>query len=119
MAKETTAAPKAPAAPKPAAKAQPKPHVAGLIYMLPKEFYVDLQDGHYAKLTLGLEVSKKDPESIAAPAGETNATSPKGYGVMPEEGVVRDIVTADLTGLTKADLLSSSKRKSIKAKLAK
>ncbi len=104
---------------KPAGKPAPKPHVNSLIYMLPKEFYVDLQDGHYAKLSLGLEIAKKDPESIAAPTGETNATSPKGYGVMPEEGVVRDVVTADLTGLTKADFLNATKRRALKAELAK
>ena len=85
-----------------AAREQPRLHAAR------RTSYVDLQDGHYAKLSLGLEIAKKDPESMPPHTGETNATSPKGYGVMPEEGVVRDVVTADLTGLTKADFLNAT-----------
>ena len=101
------------------AKPAPKPHVNSLVYMLPKDFTIYLAGGRYVKLGLGLEVSKKDPESLTPKTGESAATTPKGYGVMPEEALVREVVTEDLTGLDDQQFLDSSSRNALKAKLTK
>jgi flagellar basal body-associated protein FliL len=101
------------------AKPAPKPHVDSLVYVLPKDFIVYLKHGRYARVSIGLEISKKHPESLTPNTGESAATTPKGYGVMPEEAVVREVVTGDLTGLSPAEFLGSAERKALKARLAK
>ena len=79
---------------KPAAVAKPK--VAGEVYVLPKDFLLNLTDGKFAKLGVGLVF---DEGFLAAPAGaaEGAAAPPTGYGVLPQEAVVRDIVTDVVT----------------------
>src|SRR3954465_5362386 len=92
------------------AKPAPKPHVDSLVYMLPKDFVVYLDGGGYAKGTGGLGINKKHPGPLTPNEGESAATTPKGYGAMPEEGFVRDVITNDLTGLKAVDLLDGDHR---------
>jgi len=98
-------------------KPAPKPKVDGLVYMLPKAFVVDLKGGRYAKVGVGLEVSRKHPESLTPNTGESSITTPEGYGVMPEEAFVREVVTSDLTGLPADDLLVADRREALKARI--
>ena len=77
--------------------AVPKPKVEGEVYVLPKDFLVNLTDGKFAKLGVGLVF---DQGFTAAPAGGGRgaaAAPPEGYGVLPQEAVVRDIVTDMVT----------------------
>ena len=77
---------------KPKEKA-PKPKVAGEIYVLPKEFLVNLADDRFAKLQVALVV-----EHLPVAAGGHGApTPPEGYGAEPQEAVIRDIITNELT----------------------
>jgi flagellar FliL protein len=101
---------------KPAAAAKPK--VAGEVYVLPKDFLVNLSDGKFAKLGVGLVF---DEGYSAAPAGggEAAAAPPEGYGALPQEAVVRDIVTDVVTDKSAADLTSSKGRDEIKALILK
>ena len=101
---------------KPAAVAKPK--VEGEVYVLPKDFLVNLTDGKFAKLGVGLVF---DEGFTAAPAkgGEEGAAPPEGYGVLTQEPVVRDIVTDVVTDSTAAELTSRKGREEIKAKILK
>ena len=84
---------------KPAAKAEePKPKVHGTVYMLQKEFLVNLHEGRFAKLQVGLILAHDDTSTVAAGGGHGAApTPPEGYGAMSQEGVVRDVITDVLT----------------------
>jgi flagellar FliL protein len=101
---------------KPAAAAKPK--VAGEVYVLPKDFLVNLSDGKFAKLGVGLVF---DEGYTAAPAGggEAAAEPPEGYGALPQEAVVRDIVTDVVTDKSSDDLTSRKGRDEIKALILK
>jgi Flagellar basal body-associated protein FliL len=103
---------------KPPRKPAPKPHVDSLVYMLPKEFIVYLHGGRYAKVTVGLEINRKHPDALTPNAGESAATTPKGYGAMPQEAFVRDVISSDLAGLRTTDLLDGRRRAALKRRLA-
>jgi flagellar FliL protein len=104
---------------KPAAtSAKPKPHVEGQIYMLQKEFLVNLADGRFAKMQIGLVIKEGDKSTEAA-GGEGAPTPPEGYGTMSQEGVVRDAITDVLTNATDNDLIDAKKREALKEKVLK
>ncbi len=90
--------------------AEPKVH--GEVYVLPKEFLVNLADGRYAKLSVALVV---EAGASAAHAGGHGApTPPEGYGTEPQEAVVRDIITNELTDASDRDLIGQEGREKIK-----
>ena len=102
---------------KPAAVAKPK--VEGEVYVLPKDFLVNLSDGKFAKLGVGLVF---DEGFVAAPAAggeEGGAAPPTGYGVLAQEAVVRDIVTDVVTDESARDLTSKKGREEIKKEILK
>src|SRR5215211_2317911 len=76
--------------------AEAKPKVDGTVYILEKEFLVNLRDGRFAKLTAAL-VLAHDDTSTAPAGGHSAASPPEGYGAMSQEAVVRAIITDDLT----------------------
>jgi flagellar basal body-associated protein FliL len=100
------------------AKAEPKPHVEGSVYMLQKEFLINLADGRFAKMQIGLVLAHDDVSTVAA-GGDHAATPPEGYGAMAQEGIVRDLITAELTDATDKDLISESGREKLKEKILK
>jgi flagellar basal body-associated protein FliL len=101
------------AKPKPAEK----PKVQGEVYVLPKDFLVNLSDGKFAKLGIGLVF---DEGFKAAPAAaEAGAAPPDGYGALTQEPVVRDIVTDVVTDQSSAELTSRKGREQIKEKILK
>ena len=67
--------------------AKPKPHVNGTVYVLDEPVVVDLAGGGYATVTVGLQVA----------SGTETAEA--------QTGVVREIVTNDLTDVERAELL--------------
>src|SRR4051794_13179045 len=87
--------------------------VDGVVYVLPKEFVVNLKDERYAKFTVALVL----PELPAAAEGEAAAAPPEGFGLLAEEPLVRDIITDELTGDSAKDLISASGRRGIKKRL--
>ena len=60
--------------------AKPKPHVQGSVYMLQKEFLINLADGRFAKMQIGLVLAHDDTSTVAAGGHETRprprATAP-------------------------------------------
>ena len=100
------------------AKAEPKPHVEGTVYMLQKEFLVNLADGRFAKMQIGLVLAHDDTSTVAAGGHETS-TPPEGYGAMGQEGIVRDLITGVLTDATDKDLIGEHGREELKKEILK
>jgi flagellar FliL protein len=94
------------AKPKAAAK---KPNVEGTLYVLQKEFLVNLADSRYAKVSAALVLNPKD-HSTAAAGGHGAPTPPEGYGAMSQEAIIRAIITDELTGLPADELEQAKKR---------
>jgi flagellar basal body-associated protein FliL len=97
---------------KPAATAKPK--VDGEVYVMPKDFLINLADGRFAKVDVGFVFR---PGYAAAPAGGGEAAAarpPEGYGALSQEAVVRDIVTDTITGRTAQSLTSRKGRDELK-----
>lgn len=86
-----------------AAPAESNAKVDGEVYVLPKEFVLNLAGGRYAKLTVALVLAPGEA------AGET-AAAPEGFGPLEQEPLVRQIVTDTLTGASAAALTSPGGR---------
>jgi flagellar basal body-associated protein FliL len=95
-------------------KPAPKPKVSGEVYVLPKEFLINLADGQYAKVQVGLVI-----EAAEKAAAEGEAVPPEGYGSEPQEAVIRDLITDELTDATDADLIERHGREELKRKIKK
>jgi flagellar basal body-associated protein FliL len=100
-------------------KKEAKPKVEGTVYVLGKEFLVNLADGRFAKLTVALVLDPHDTSSEAAGHGEGAPKPPEGFGTMAQEAVVRDIITDDLTDAKDQDLISRKGRESMKKDILK
>lgn len=97
------------------AKAEP-PKIAGEVYVLPSEFLLNLADGKYAKLKVAM-VMKPGAETAAAGGHEGGASAPEGYGTLPQEAVVRDIITNAVTEVGGQELTSSKGRDKLKKEI--
>lgn len=101
-----------------AAAAKPKVH--GQVYVLPKQFLVNLHGGRVAQLTVGLIVEHGDTSTAPpADAGHGAAKPPEGWGLMPQEAVVRDVITDELTGRRDSELIEAEGREKVKKAIAK
>jgi len=100
---------------KPKEKA-PEPKVHGEVYVLPKEFLVNLADGRFAKLQVALVV-----EPAAGGGGHGGGhgapVPPEGYGSEPQEAIVRDLITDELTNAADHELIQRVGRDRIKKKI--
>ena len=99
--------------------AKPKTKVHGDVYVLGKDFLVNLDSGGFAKLGVAIVVDV----GAAAPA-ETGGHGappkpPEGFGPLAQEALVRDIVTDVLTGVAGRSLTSRRGREKLKAKIVK
>jgi flagellar protein FliL len=91
-----------------------KQKVPGTIYLMPQPFLVNLAEGHYAKLAVALELAPGQSDGASA-AG--SSSSGEGAGTLPEEPLVREIVTDAVTGLSGGTLTSSQGRTSVKHRI--
>ena len=99
------------------AEKKPEPKVHGVVYVLPKEFLVNLADSRYAKLTVALVLPHGEP-TAAAEGGHASAP-PEGWGTLPQEAVIRGLVTDTLTGTQAGRLIDPVGRERLKARLLK
>jgi flagellar basal body-associated protein FliL len=99
---------------KPAEKA-PEPKVHGAVYVLPKEFLVNLADGRFAKLQVALVVEAA--EAAGGQGGHGAAVPPEGYGSEPQEAIVRDLITDELTNASDHELIQRDGRTKIKKRI--
>jgi flagellar FliL protein len=100
------------------AEEKAKPKVEGTVYMLQKEFLINLADGRFAKMQIGLVLAHDDTSTEAA-GGHEASSPPEGYGAMTQEGVVRDVITGVLTDAKDADLIEESGREHLKDEILK
>jgi flagellar FliL protein len=100
---------------KPAAQAKPK--VDGEVYVLPRDFLINLSDGRFVKLNVALVL---DHGAIAPVGGHAAAAAPPdGFGPLPQEAVVRDIVTNTLMDVPGAKLIGRKGRLQLKRRILK
>ncbi len=92
-----------------------KPKLAGEIYILPKQFMCNLQDGHYATLTVALELAPGQSDGATAESGGT--TTGATVGTLPEEAVIRAIITNLITNDTSNELVTDSGRTSLETQI--
>jgi flagellar basal body-associated protein FliL len=94
-----------------------KHKVEGAVYVLPKEFTVNLADGHFAKLNVALVL----PEEALAEGGHGGAaaTPPEGYGTLEQEAAVRAMITDTITDSETIDLTNRKKRKKLREEVLK
>ena len=97
---------------KPAKTAKPK--IDGTVYVLPKEFLLNVADGKYAKLSVALVLNKAQ----VVPA-DTGGSSDSGYGALQQEPAVRDVITNVLTDAPSTELVDRSGREKLKAEVLK
>jgi len=95
----------------------PKPKVDGEVYVLPRDFLVNTSDGKFVKLDVALVLK---PGQLPAAGGEAaGAAPPEGYGALPQEAVVRDIVTNTLTDVPGAKVIHRKGRLQLKRRILK
>ena len=97
--------------PKPAVA---KPKIDGEIYVLPKGFTLNLTDGRYATMTIGLILAPGQSDGATA---EGATTTPSGLGTLPEEAVIRDIITNDVTDKTSKALITQGGRNALRTEI--
>ena len=90
------------------------PKVHGQVYVLPKEFLLNLQGNHFVKLNVGLVLADG-----SVPAKAEGAPPPDGFGLLPQEAVVRDVITDTITDTSANQLVSRKGRNALKARILK
>ncbi|MBV9803261.1 MAG: flagellar basal body-associated FliL family protein [Solirubrobacterales bacterium] len=92
-----------------------KPKLAGEIYIMPKQFMCNLQDGHYATLTVALELAPG--QSDGATAADAGTSTGSTVGTLPEEAVIRAIITNLITNQTSNTLVTDSGRNNLESEI--
>jgi|HigsolmetaAR201D_1030396.scaffolds.fasta_scaffold37383_2 flagellar FliL protein len=90
--------------------------IDGTVYVLPKEFLLNLRDGRYAKLNVALVLDRSQPTE-ADTGGHGTSKPPEGFGTLEQEAVIRDIVTDVVTNADGDQLISASGRAAIKQEI--
>ena len=98
--------------------AKPKPviktKVSGTIYQLPQSFLLNLNEGHYAKLSVALDLAPGQGDGGSAGGSGSSSSSSETTGTLPEEAIVREIVINAVAGQSGSTLVSASGRAAIK-----
>ena len=89
--------------------------IHGQVYVLPKEFLLNLAGNHFVKLNVGLVLA--DGQVPSSSSG--GAPPPDGFGPLPQEAVVRDVITDTITDSRADQLVSRKGRNGLKAKILK
>jgi flagellar basal body-associated protein FliL len=92
-----------------------KDKIKGTIYVLPAPFLLNLTDGRFAKLTVALELAPG--QSDGATAASTAASGENTVGTLPEEPLVREIVTNAITNQNGETLVTNAGRTAIKRRI--
>jgi len=93
---------------------KPKPvvkmKVKGIIYAMPQSFLVNLSDGRYAKLAVALQLAPGQSDGATPGAG---SSSGEAAGTLPEEPLIREIVTNAVTNQNGEMLISARGRRAV------
>jgi len=98
-------------------KPVPKEKVKGTIYLMPKEFLLNLRDGRYAKVAIALDLAPGQSDGASA-EGSSSGSGESAVGTLPEEPMVREIVTDVITGQNGSSLETGSARRAIQKEIA-
>jgi flagellar basal body-associated protein FliL len=88
-----------------------KQKVAGTIYVMPQPFLLNLSQGRFAKLSVALQLAPGQSDGATAGASSSSENT---AGTLPEEPLVREIVTNAVTGQSGEALISGHGRSAIK-----
>ncbi|MGA2455629.1 MAG: flagellar basal body-associated FliL family protein [Solirubrobacteraceae bacterium] len=95
---------------------RPKPvnkdKIQGTIYAMPAPFLLNLADGKFAKITVALELAPGQSDGASATAAA--ASGENAAGTLPEEPLVREIVTNAITNQNGEALVTEQGRRAIK-----
>ncbi len=95
---------------------RPKPvnkdKIKGTIYVMPAPFLLNLTDGRYARITVGLELAPGQSDGASASAAA--ASGENAVGTLPEEPLVREIVTNVVTNQNGETLVTNQGRNAVK-----
>jgi hypothetical protein len=99
---------------------KPKPPVVkhkinGTIYQMPGSFLLNLSDGRYVKLSMALELAPGQSDGASADSGGSATEST--VGTLPEEAVVREIVTNLVTNMNSETIINTNGRHALKQKI--
>jgi flagellar FliL protein len=97
-----------------APKSESKVKVEGTVYVMPKEFLLNLAGGRYAKVTVALVLAPGQ-----STGGAEAAAPPEGFGTLEQEALVRQIVTDNLTGVPAAELTARAPRHRLQTAIRK
>jgi hypothetical protein len=106
-------------APKPV---EPKHKIAGAVYIMPKDFLINLKAGRFAKLNAALVLKHGYLEEAVAAAsggGHEAPTVPDGYGTLPQEAAVRAIITDTITDIPSSRLTREKSRARVQEEVLK
>ena len=98
---------------------KPKTKIHGAVYVLPKEFVVNLADGKFAKFNVAMVLDHSQPTAPAAGGHGAPAEPPEGFGTLEQEAVIRDIVVDEATGVESDELTNRKLRTKLKKKMVK
>ena len=98
--------------------AEAKPRIAGAVYVLPREFVLNLADDRFAKLNVALVLHDKE-QLEASHGAEGGAAPPEGFGPLPQEAAVRDVVTDAVTDARADELIDRGAREALKRRVAR
>lgn len=96
--------------------AEVKHKVEGEVYILPKEFVLNLADGRFAKVGVALVL---EPGALEEDGHGGGAKPPEGFGPLPQEALVRDIVVDTVTSRSADDLTRREGREALKRRILK
>ncbi len=96
--------------------AEEKHKVEGMVYVLPKEFLLNLSDGRFAKLSVALVLPH---DALPAAGGHGAATPPEGYGALEQEAAVRAVITDTVTDHDANDLTNRKRRQKLRKEILK
>jgi len=95
---------------------RPKPvnkdKIKGTIYVMPAPFLLNLTDGRYARITVGLELAPGQSDGASATAAASSGEN--AVGTLPEEPLVREIVTNVVTNQNGETLVTNQGRNAVK-----
>jgi len=90
----------------------PKQKVAGTLYVMPQTFLLNLSDGRYAKITVALQLAPGQSDGASATASSSSGS--ESAGTLPEEPLVREIVTNTVTNQTGEALVDPKSRSALR-----
>ncbi len=97
------------------AKPKKKSHdkINGTVYILPKQFTLNMRGGQYATLTVALLLPPGQSVGTTSPTDPP----PSGFGSLTDEAVIRAIITNDVTDEPTSALLQAGPRAALEHKI--